>query len=152
MQIGRRPWWQRSTPPLSGPQQPLAPRNRNLDSPTTSHPQTMRTANSCPLGSQRCDSHSTSTSRNLPPSSLLAARPIISLIDYAVRSQAYRALSSFSCADPFLGRKDFLSVEPQSVLSFLFLLGRTKVRLTPLLCLPGFALIRSPNSRRRMPS
>ncbi len=30
-------------------------------------------------------------------------------------------------------RKDFLPVEPPSCLSFLFLLGRTKVRLKPLL-------------------
>src|SRR6202008_4665154 len=33
----------------------------------------------------------------------------------------------------FSGRKDFLPVEPQSGLSFLFLLGRTQVRLIPLL-------------------
>jgi len=31
------------------------------------------------------------------------------------------------------GEKDFLPVEPQSGLSFLILLGRTKVRLKPLL-------------------
>jgi hypothetical protein len=30
------------------------------------------------------------------------------------------------------GRKDFLHVEPASRLSFLFLLGRTQVRLKPL--------------------
>jgi hypothetical protein len=104
MQIGRRPWWQRSTPPLSGPQQPLAPRNRNLDSPTTSYPPTHRPCappTLAPLVPRRCDSHSTSTSRNLPPGSMLAARPIISLLEYAVRSKAYRALSSVSCADPF---------------------------------------------------
>jgi hypothetical protein len=33
----------------------------------------------------------------------------------------------------FSGRKVFLPVEPQSGLSFLFLLGRTQVRLRPLL-------------------
>ncbi len=33
----------------------------------------------------------------------------------------------------FFRRKDFLPVEPQGGLSFLFLLGRTQVRLKPLL-------------------
>jgi hypothetical protein len=42
---------------------------------------------------------------------------------------------SFQCLIIFLGRKDFLPVEPppQADLSFLFLLGRTQVRLIPLL-------------------
>jgi len=93
----------RSTTASSSPES--KPRLTNNFVPTD--PPAMRTANSCPLGSQRCDSHSTSTSRNLPPGSMLAARPIISLLDYAVRSKAYRALSSVSCADPYIQRTEW---------------------------------------------
>ena len=38
-----------------------------------------------------------------------------------------------SLEEPYLGRKDFLPVEPQSGLSFLFLPRQTQVRLKPLL-------------------
>jgi CheY-like chemotaxis protein len=57
--------------------------------------------------------------------------PIIFITAHEDDDRRTQALEAGALA--FLYKQDFLPVEPQSGLSFLILLGRTKVRLKPLL-------------------